>query len=298
MSAAHGGRVPRVAFLTLEEVGDFVIDDAHAIAELQRRGWHAVEVPWSVPTDWDQYDLVVIRSTWDYHVRTAEFLEVLATIEASGATLVNGHDVVAWNIDKQYLRDLERRGVPVVPSVWGNGGGAAVFAGLFTTLQDSEIVIKPTISGGARDTFRLHAPLSDVLLQQLVDTFDDRDWFAQAFLRSVVTEGEYSLFYFDGEFSHAIRKVPKAGDFRVQEEHGGAILAINATPELRRVADQVLGAIAPAPLQVRIDLVRLDSGALAVMEVELIEPSLYLRMHPKAPANFADALDAALARRE
>ena len=288
--------MPRVAFLTLEHIADFVIDDGLIIDELHRRGWDAVEVPWSVPTDWSVYDLVVIRTTWDYADRVTEFLATLQAIEASGARLENPRHVVEWNIDKRYLRDLEARGVPVVPSVWGNGGTPSVFAGLFASLHDREIVIKPTISGGAKDTFRLHAPLTDVLLQQLVDTFDGRDWFAQPFVRSVITEGEYSLFYFDGRFSHAIRKVPKPGDFRVQEEHGGEIISMPASPELRRVADQVLAAIAPVPLQARIDLIRLDDGTLALMEAELIEPSLYVRMDPAAPARFADALAALLER--
>lgn len=288
--------MPRVAFLTLEQVADFVIDDHLIVDELQRRGWDAAEVPWSLPADWGRYDLVVIRSTWDYADRVTEFLATLRAIEASGARLENPRRVVEWNIDKRYLRELEARGVPVVPSVWGNGGTPAVFAGLFTTLQEREIVIKPTISGGAKDTFRLHAPLGDALLQQLVDTFAERDWFAQPFVRTVLGEGEYSLFYFDGQFSHAIRKVPKPGDFRVQEEHGGDIIAQPATPELRRVADQVLTTIAPVPLQARIDLIRLDDGALALMEVELIEPSLYLRMDAGAPSRFADALEALLQR--
>ncbi|MES3035775.1 MAG: hypothetical protein V4813_17355 [Gemmatimonadota bacterium] len=290
--------MPRVAFLTLEHVADFVIDDALAVAELQRRGWDAAEIPWSLPTDWGSYDLVLIRSTWDYFGRSAEFLDTLRAIEASGAQLENPVRVVEWNVDKRYLRDLESRGVPVVPSVWGHGGTAASFVALSTTLQEREIVLKPTISAGAKDTFRLHAPLSDVLLQQLVDTFDGRDWFAQPFVRSVVTEGEYSLFYFDGRFSHAIQKVPKPGDFRVQEEHGGEIVAVQASAELRRVAEQVLAAIAPVPFQARIDLIRLDDGRLALMEAELIEPSLYLRMDPEAPARFADAVAALLARRQ
>ncbi len=285
--------MPRVAFLTLEHIADFVIDDALAIAELTRRGWEAEEVPWTrAGVDWGSYDLVIIRTTWDYHDRPLEFLATLAAIEASGTRLENPRDLVVWNLDKQYLRTLEARGVPIVPSVWGHGGDARVFAALFTTLQDTEIVIKPTISGGAKDTFRVHAPLDDVTMQHLIDTFADRDWFAQAFLRSVITEGEYSLFYFDGAFSHAVQKVPKPGDFRVQEEHGGDIRGITVTPELRRASDRVLATFTPAPLQARIDLVRLADGSLGVMEVELIEPSLYLRMHPDAPSNFVDALDA------
>ncbi len=285
--------MPRVAFLTLENIADFVIDDALAIAELTRRGWDATEVPWSrADVDWSSYDLVVIRTTWDYHDRPVEFLATLAAIEASGTRLENPRDLVVWNLDKQYLRSLEARGVPIVPSVWGHGGDAKVFAALFTTLQDTEIVIKPTISGGAKNTFRVHAPIDDVTMQHLIDTFAERDWFAQAFLRSVITEGEYSLFYFVGKISHAVQKIPKSGDFRVQEEHGGDIKGMTITPELRRAADHVLAAITPAPLQARIDLVRLADGTLGVMEVELIEPSLYLRMHPDAPSNFADALDA------
>ena len=288
--------MPRVAFLTLENATDFVIDDSLAIDELTRRGWDAIEIPWTQPgVDWSAFDLVLIRTTWDYMDRADEFLATLAHIDASGTRLENTRDIVEWNIDKHYLRTLERRGVTIVPSVWGHGGDARTFAGLFTTLQETEIVVKPNISGGAMDTFRLHAPLSDVTLQHLVDTFADRDWFAQPFLRTVITEGEYSLFYFGGQLSHAIRKVPKSGDFRVQEEHGGEISAMPVTPELRRMADSVMATLDPLPFQSRIDLVRLDNGTLAVMEVELIEPSLYFRMDERAPANFADALERLLA---
>lgn len=283
--------MPRIAFLTLEDRADFVIDDELIVEECVRRGWDAIEIPWSLPdTDWDSYDLVIVRTTWDYFTRPAEFLQTLARIDRSRARLENALPVIRWNLDKRYLHDLETRGVPIVPTVWGTSGDAAVFRGLFLTLQDTEIVIKPSISAGATDTYRLRAPLSDAMLQQLTDAFAGRDWLAQPFVRTVVTEGEYSLFYLLGEYSHAIRKVPKPGDFRVQEEHGGNIISSMLSDELQEVAAAVMKAIAPAPLQARIDLIRLDSGKLVVMEVELIEPSLYLRTHERAPANFADAI--------
>jgi glutathione synthase/RimK-type ligase-like ATP-grasp enzyme len=289
--------MPRIAFLTLENAADFVIDDALAIAELTRRGWDAREIPWTrTDIDWGSFDVVIIRTTWDYFDKPGEFLATLARIEASGTRLENPLGTVEWNMDKQYLRQLEARGVAIVPSVWGHGGDARTFANLFATLQDTEIVVKPNVSAGATDTFRLHAPLGDVTLQRLVDTFADRDWFAQPFVRSIVSEGEYSVFYFGGRFSHAIRKVPRAGDFRVQEEHGGEIIAIPASAELRHSADRVMAGLAPTPLQARIDLVRLESGALALMELELIEPSLYFRMDERSPAAFADALERALTR--
>lgn len=289
--------MPRAALLTLEHAADYVIDDGLAVAELTRRGWDAREIPWTrAGVDWSRFDVVIIRTTWDYHDHPVAFMETLAAIEATGTRLENSRALVEWNLDKRYLRELEARGLPIVPSVWGNGGDARTFANLFATLQETEIVVKPNVSAGATDTFRLHAPLSDVTLQKLVDTFDDRDWFAQPFVRSIVTEGEYSLFYFGGQLSHAIQKIPKSGDFRVQEEHGGEIIGIAIAAELRRVADHVFASITPAPFQARIDLIRLDAGALAVMEVELIEPSLYFRMHAQAPANFADALERVLER--
>lgn len=287
----------RIAFLTLEHAEEFVIDDALAIAELTRRGHDAAEIPWTRrDIDWRQYDLVIIRTTWDYHDRPAEFLATLSAIESGGTLLENSLDIVRANLDKRYLRDLEQRSLPIVPSVWGTGGDATTFRDLFAVLQDTEIVIKPTVSAGARDTFRLRAPLSDDMTAQLTTTFADRDWFAQPFVRSVETEGEYSVFYFAGTLSHAIRKVPRAGDFRVQEEHGGRIAGIPVSAELRETADRILAACSPVPFQARIDLVRLATSALAVMEVELIEPSLYLRCEPGAPARFADAIERRLAR--
>jgi glutathione synthase/RimK-type ligase-like ATP-grasp enzyme len=287
--------MPRIALLTLEDRAGFVFDDELALAECTRRGWDAQEIPWTrADITWTDFDLVIVRTTWDYFHRPTEFLEVLRTIESSGARLENPRNVIEWNLDKRYLRELEAAGVPIVPSVWGHGGDATVFTGLFTALHDTEIVLKPTVSAGAKDTFRLRAPLSAERAIALADTFADRDWFAQPFVRSVVTEGEYSVFYFNGAFSHACQKVPKPGDFRVQEEHGGDIRRITVPDDVRAVSDRVIAAIAPAPLQARVDLVRLANGTLGLMELELIEPSLYLRTDPSAPRNFVDAVDALL----
>lgn len=287
--------MPRIALLTLEDRTDYVIDDELAVAELTRRGWDAQEIPWSLPdVPWQEYDLLVVRTTWDYHHRADEFLRTLAAIEATGARLENPRRLIEWNLDKRYLRDLEAGGAPIVPTVWGRGGDAAVFAGLFNALQDTEIVVKPTVSANAHDTFRLRAPLAPEQLHLLAETFHERDWLAQPFVRSIVSEGEYSAFYFNGQLSHAIQKIPKAGDFRVQEEHGGDIQPIAIPEDVRSAGARVMAAIAPAPLQARVDLVRLADGSLALMELEMIEPSLYFRTDPKAPANFADAIGALL----
>lgn len=289
--------MPRIALLTLEDRTGYVIDDEIAVAELLRRGYDAAEVPWSDPgVDWSTYDLVIVRTTWDYHLRPDEFLEALARIEASGTILENPRALVVWNLDKRYLRELEAQGVSIVPTVWGDGGAAEDFAALFPQLGHQEIVVKPVVSANAVDTFRLRAPLTDDQAAELVRTFADRPWLAQPFVQSVLDEGELSVFYFDGRLSHAIRKVPMSGDFRVQEEHGGSIADVPITDELRRAADHVIHTVRPVPFQARVDLVRIADGTLALMELEMIEPSLYFRTHPEAPANFARAVEAVLLR--
>ena len=287
----------RIALLTLEDRTGYVIDDGLAADSLRARGFDVAELPWSdASIDWSRWDLVIVRSTWDYHLRPDEFLDTLARIEASGARLENPRDLIIWNLDKRYLRDLEARDVPIVPSIWGEGGTAETFAALFDTLGSREIVVKPVVSANALDTFRLQAPLAEDTLETLTATFADRPWFAQSFVQSVLDEGEISAFYFGGQLSHAVRKVPKTGDFRVQEEHGGDITALAITGELRAATDRVMRAVTPAPFQARVDLVRLDDGTLAVMELEMIEPSLYFRKSADAPANFARAVEALLAQ--
>ena len=286
----------RIALLTLEDRTGYVIDDGLAADALRERGFEVAEIPWSdTSVDWSSWDLVIVRSTWDYHLRADEFLATLARIEASGAHLENPRDLIIWNFDKRYLRDLAERDVPIVPSIWGEGGTAATFSALFDALGTREIVVKPVVSANALDTFRLQYPIEAETLDTLTLTFAGRPWFAQPFVNSVLVEGEISAFYFGGQLSHAVRKVPKQGDFRVQEDHGGDITPLAITGELRAASDRVFRAITPAPFQARVDLVRLDDGTLAVMELEMIEPSLYFRKSADAPANFARAVDALLA---
>ncbi len=285
-----------VAFLTLEDRTGFVIDDAIAIAELARRGVAVDEVPWTRPgVDWSAYAAIVVRTPWDYQHDLPAFLALLARIEALGVPLANPAALVRWNAHKSYLRDLSDRGVPIVATRWGRGMTVPALRALPAGLGVSECVLKPVVGANADDTFRVTADLGDAHAVDITARFEAREWMAQPFVASVLTEGEHSLFYFGGRLSHAVTKQPKAGDFRVQEEHGGLITALDPDAAMRAAGDRVLSALEPVPLQARVDLVRLEDGTLALMELEAIEPSLYFRMHPDAPANFASALEAWLA---
>lgn len=271
----------------MDDMGHYVADDDLAIAPLDDLGWEVSTISWrDTDVDWNEFAIVVIRTPWDYQRSPNEFLTVLERIDSSNARLENPLDVVKWNLDKRYLIDLESRGLQIVPTIWDGVYDQRVFYRWMADLGCDELIIKPTVSATAEHTYRLTE-----FDASLVDVFADRSFMVQPFLESIVTEGEYSLFYFNGEYSHTILKSPKAEDFRVQEEHGGLITAFKPDQTLRDAGGRAFEMIKPSPLYARVDLVRNDESEFALIELELIEPALYLRMDPEAPARFAKAIN-------
>lgn len=284
--------VKRCAFLTMDDTAGWSIDADLAIEPLRTLDWQVTTVPWrTTGVDWSDYDAVYVGTPWDYPEDPTLFLAVLKQIEQAGALLVNPLVLVRWNISKTYLRDLETRGATIVPTVWLESLGARDIDGLFERCASDRIVIKPTVSTNATDTFLLAREVPEALRRQLPETFADRPCMVQPFIAAIQTEGEFSLFYIGGQFSHAIRKCPKPRDFRVQEEHGASINAVAPEPELLGRGDEVLALVEPRPVYARIDFVRDEGGRFLLMELELIEPSMYLRMHREAPVRFAEAFD-------
>ena len=281
----------RCAFLTSEGVPSELVHDHLTYPPLRRSGWEVEVIPWTTPTpDWHRFDAVVIRSTWDYHRQLGRFLDVLGAIEQGGARLFNPADVCRWNAEKTYLRDLEQAGIPVVPTDWLSRLTPAALAECFARHGAGRLVVKPTVGASAEDTFPLSRD-DEPGWAEALRAFADRPVMVQPFVDSIANEGEYSLFYFGGEFSHAIRKVPRVGDFRVQEEYGGRLESVTPPEELRATGERAARFAGEELLYARADLVRLEDGALAVMELELIEPSLYFAFDEASPGRFAAALD-------
>ena len=283
----------RCAFLTLSDSAGFVIDDELSYPLLAALGWRVEAISWQTPSvDWRRYDAVVIRSTWDYIADPDAFLVVLAEIEHAGIPLFNSLDLVRWNIRKTYLRDLAQGGVPVVPTIWRERLVPGDLLPLFEEVGSDEIVIKPIVGLNANGVFRVNVRSArQQAFADLAAHYAKRELMVQPFLSHVIREGEFSLFYFNGGLSHAILKTPKPDDFRVQEEHGGVIRAIQAERALREAGDAALRALDFVPLYARADFVRANHGdGFWLMELELIEPSLYLRMDVDAPERFAEAL--------
>lgn len=280
-----------IAFLTMDSLEGFVAYDHLAIEPLARRGFCVAEIPWRCKNvSWDDYELVVIRSPWDYQQDPDAFLSVLEEIHASRAGLQNELRTVRWNIHKTYLRDLLSRGIHIVPTVWLDRLDSDALPHLFRELGCRQIVVKPVVGANADDTFLIDSDPAGAAHVAALARFSQRELMVQPFVESVVSTGEYSLFYFGGAYSHSILKTPKSQDFRVQEEHGGFIRSVRPQEDLIAAAGRVMHVLDVPTLYVRVDLVRLPDGCPALMELELIEPSLYLPFDQDAPERFADAV--------
>ena len=276
----------RCVFLTLAKKLDFVIDDEEAYAPLSELGIETEAVPWDADVDWSAYDVAVIRSTWDYFHRPREFLAALERIRAAVPHFYNDLELVRWNVEKTYLLDLARKGIDVVPSLLRDHFAAGDLDGLFEELDAEELVLKPAIGASALDAFRVRRGADEA---PIAAAFDRRRFLVQRFVPEIFG-GEVSLMYFDGVFSHAVKKTPKPGDFRSQEEHGGAIDSIVPDDDLKACGDRVVAG-AGETLYARADFVRVGDRHL-LMELELVEPSMYLRMDPEAPGRLARAISA------
>ena len=285
----------RCAYLTMDDIGNFVSDADLSFAPMAELGWEVEMVPWRREADWDDYDLVYICTPWDYQNDVAGFLHVLETIERSSATLVNSLELVLWNLEKTYLEELESRGADIVPSLYFDCFDAGRVGACFDRYGSDRIVVKPVVGANSDHIVVLEQPPRAGLADELRRTYEERPFFVQPFIDSVQSEGEYSLFFFGGEYSHAILKKPKADDFRTQEEHGADILAVEAPAALVETAASVLGMINPQPVYVRADYVRQSGDRFLLMELELIEPSLYFRADPSSASRFARALTRAAA---
>jgi hypothetical protein len=275
----------------MEDMGDFVTDFHLSFEPMAALGWQVDTVPWRSAADWNAYDAVYICTPWDYPEYLSQFLDVLAAIDDSNAMLANELSLVRWTIDKRYLRDIERSGHDIVPGTWHDDFAGADLDDAFDAHQSDRLVIKPVVGANAKDTFVLRRPLAGELLKKLGRLYAGRAFLLQPYIESIETTGEFSLFFFNGVYSHAIRKVPKAGDFRVQEEHGADILPAEPDRSLLQTATRLFASLDPVPTYGRGDWVRDDEERYRLMELELIEPSLYLRTDRGAAARFARAFD-------
>jgi hypothetical protein len=294
---------PRIALATCSTFPDLDADDAPVLTALADRGIEAVPAVWDdAAVDWAGFDLVVVRDTWDYSPRREEFLAWAASVPA----IANPVEVLTWNTDKTYLRDLEAAGLPTVPTIWLDPARNLTSRAVHTRFPAiGDFVVKPTVSAGAKDTGRYNSNEADERGQAIVHARDllraGRHVMVQPYLSRVDVAGETALVYIDGEFSHAVRKGPLLeGPYRGVEGlfKQEQMEARDASAEERAIGDRVVAALpevapgaAGAPLlYTRVDLLPGPDGSPVLLELELTEPSLFLSLADGALDRFADAI--------
>jgi len=286
----------RIALATYERAPQLAPDDQLLPPALASLGVFAEPVVWSSKsTKWDQYDAVVIRSCWDYHLCFAEFLAWLAVLEASGIAVFNSPKLVRWNADKRYLLDLAQRGVATIPTMIVPRGRSRDVEPLAVAEGWTRFVLKPTVSASGYETYSLRTPLDADARAVVAQVAALGDALLQPLVDEVARDGEYSFTFIDGTFSHATLKRAAAGEFRVQTEHGGSVEPVVAAQSLVEQATHVLRVLPETPLYARVDGVA-RGDAFLLMELELIEPNLFLAAADDAAERLARAINRRLSR--
>ncbi|MDN5782956.1 MAG: hypothetical protein L0H23_13205 [Luteimonas sp.] len=290
----------RVAILTPDPAEDTYANDWPKVLErlakaLADAGVDVTPTPWAAhvedASELAKYALVLPLIVWGYHLDHARWLRACRAWQDAGVSIANPATVLAWNSDKRYLDVLARRGIAIPPTTWTDRVTPQQLDAMFETTGADQLIVKPTVSGGAWKTRRLRR--GDAL-----DDTPDGDAMIQPYLQTIETAGETSLLFFGGRLSHAVNKRPVSGDFRIQLQYGGLYTALHAPPAGALVlAEQTLAAIDTPLLYARIDVVPDSDGRWLLMEAELIEPDFYLDHDPDGGAGFARAVLAMLATR-
>lgn len=286
----------RVAVATCDQFPELEDDDRLLAAALAARGCAPTPAVWDDPAvDWSAFDRVLIRSTWGYHEKPDAYLLWLERFRSRPGTLWNPPDVVADNVHKGYLLDLERAGIPIVPTELVRAGEPRSLGAILTRRGWSRAVVKPAVSAGAADTWTVGTEPGDGEPSELRfrDLVADRDVLIQPYLDEIRDEGEWSLVFIAGRYSHAVVKTPAEGDFRVQTEHGGTFRAGAPSADLIDRAARVVETIRQPWLLARVDGIVRD-GRFLLLELELNEPYLGFHFAPGSADRLADALVATL----
>ena len=257
---------------------------------LEKKGVSVWRTNWdNSEFDWTETKAVIFRSTWDYFYRIDEFTRWLKLVSKL-TRLLNPLEQIMWNLDKHYLRALESKGINIPPTEIIEAGDSRSLQELTECLGWNEVVLKPAISGAARHTYSLNP----ATVSEHEDTYREliatESMLIQPFQQNIINKGEMAYMVFAGKYSHAVLKLAKKGDFRVQDDFGGTVEQYNPSEEEIQFAEQAVLACDPIPIYARVDVIIDNEGGLAVTEIELIEPELWLRLHTPAAEQLAEAI--------
>jgi Prokaryotic glutathione synthetase, ATP-grasp domain. len=277
-------------------VENVLLEDRLVVEALQEEGLKVTRVSWDdAAFDWSSTKLAVFRTTWDYFDRFEEFSKWFRT--ASQQTqFINSKKLIDWNIDKHYLKDLSDAGVTIPKTFFVEKGTQTTLQKAFTQAIDhfgfgkDIFVVKPCVSGAARHTYKIKKEAiadHETIFQKLIS---EEAMMLQEFQENIVSEGEISMMLFNGEFTHAVLKIAKPGDFRVQDDFGGSVHEYQPSKDQIAFAQKVVNAAPELPVYARVDMFKDNDGNWALAELEIFEPELWFRRNPSAAKKLARAI--------
>ncbi|MEC9208947.1 MAG: hypothetical protein VX762_00810 [Bacteroidota bacterium] len=269
-------------------IDQVLLEDKLLQTALKNKGLKVCKKDWADSNfDWTTTKYAIFRTTWDYFERFNEFFSWIEETKHK-TTFINSSKIINWNIDKHYLKDLAKNGINIAPTLFIEKNNKITLAQLFNQTKWSEAVIKPAISGAARHTYRITPNKCtdyENIFQQLIKK---ECMLFQEFMNNITLKGEISLIMIGEKYTHAVKKIAKEGDFRVQDDHGGSVEEYTATKEEILFAENCLKASPFKPMYSRVDIVYDNQNKPSLSELELIEPELWFRNNTKSATLLAE----------
>ncbi len=271
-------------------IDNVLLEDELIINALETKGLKIYRTNWDNPDfDFTSTKYVLFRAIWDYFDRFPEFSKWLDGVSQK-TKLINPAEQIVWNMDKHYLRDLENAGINIVKTDFIEVGDNRSLKQAISDSGWDHVILKPAVSGGARHTYKIKPGESDQHEVVFKDLISEEAMLIQPFINNIMEKGEVSFMVFGGKYSHAVLKKAKAGDFRVQDDHGGTIHDYEASAEEIEFVQNVMAKCKTVPVYGRVDVTWDNDGNLALVELEIIEPELWFRESSKSPEMLADAV--------
>ncbi len=279
----------KIGLITCNEFTNLYYDDQYLLAPFAQKGIELIPVVWDKPTDFNQFDLLIFKSAWDYHQKTVAFEHWLQFLKTIKTPICNPISIIEQNYNKYYLKDLQEKGFPVIPTLFFDDVRPLALSAILEENGWEKAVIKPVISMSAYHTYSFDKTNHQHLQDNLVNYYSKTSVMVQKFTPEIITEGEWSIIFFDKKYCISALKKPKKGDFRVQGELGGTITYPEPPTHIIQEAQNILNNYPEDILYARMDGI-IHQGHFQLMEAELIDPELYFRSGEKVQNAFLTAV--------
>ncbi len=279
-------------------ISNVLREDELVINALEGKDLSVIKKDWNDPNfNWNTTRSVLFRSTWDYFDNFEQFKKWFDKTRNT-CLMINSSETIEWNLDKHYLLDLQKHQIPIPNSEFIKRGSPVDLSLLMQEKNWNEIVVKPTISGAAKNTYRLKKEDINQFDSTWKKLIYQEDFIVQEFQNNVIKKGEVAMMVIGGKYTHAVLKKAKEGDFRVQDDFGGSIAKYSPSEKMVKLAEKCTGILSAIPSYARVDIIWDNSGDLAVSELELIEPELWFRLNPNAAQKLAEHVDLILSEKK